>query len=54
MSYIVDFKPYENTNININECARVEEAITTNKPISLNDAENYLRNLTNLCLMRSK
>ena len=45
MEYIVDFKPYQNININIDQCARVEQAISTKQSISLNDAEDYLRNL---------
>lgn len=45
MEYIVDFKPYQNRNINIDQCARVEEAISNNKSISLNDAEEFLRNI---------
>lgn len=48
MEYIVDFKPYENKNINIDQCAKVEEAISNNRPISLNDAEEFLRNISYL------
>ena len=48
MEYIVDFKPYENKDINIDQCARVEEAISNNRPISLNDAEEFLRNISYL------
>ena len=48
MEYIVDFKPYQNGNINIDQCARIEEAIKENKSISLNDAEEFLRNISYL------
>ena len=48
MEYIVDFKPYQNRNINIDQCARIEEAIKENKSISLNDAEEFLRNISYL------
>ena len=50
MGYIVDFKPYQNRNININECARIEQAIENKQSINQNDAENYLSNL--ICLVR--
>ena len=45
MEYIIDFKPYQNDDINISRNAQIEENISNNKSISINDVEDYLRDL---------
>lgn len=43
MSYIVDFKPYKEENINIEYYANIEQAIASKQSIKQNDAENFIR-----------
>ena len=39
MSYIVNFKPYKEENINIDYYANIEQNISTGQSITQNDAE---------------
>lgn len=43
MSYIVDFKPYKESNINSEYYSKIEQKISTNTRITQNEAEDFLR-----------
>lgn len=43
MSYIVNFKPYKEDNINFEYYANIEQKVSAGQSISQNEAENYMR-----------
>ena len=45
MSYIVDFKPFIESNIDNEYYSQIEKKISSNKSITQNEAENFLRTI---------